>query len=500
MGTLRAAAIFSDNMVLQRDKPVRVWGHAYSGRTVTVEIDDRKAAAVCRHNEWSVTLPPMSVCFKTYTMTITDGEETVIFNNVAVGEVWIAGGQSNMEFELRNDADGAEALAEAKNYDIRYYYTKKNAYIDEFFYIDERNGGWTAANGESEKYWSAVGYYFAKKLNTDLKIPIGIIGCNWGGTSASAWTDEELLRNDSILHCYTDDYDNAMAGKSFEEYCAELDEYNAYVAQWEPKISEFYAAHPDGSWEDAQKYAGEARYPEPLGPKSPFRAGGLYRTMLCRIAPYTVRGVIFYQGESDDHRPDMYERLLRLMTDNWRQLWKDDGLYFLIVQLPMHKWGADENGTNWAVIREAQRRVCETTARTYPVCILDCGEYNNIHPVHKAKVGLRLGLCALGGVYGEIGRDEALAPSADYIYPDGSDIIVILKDEQEVHAECEAVGFEIAGDDNVFYPAKAEIHSDCIILSSDKVPSPVHARYQYINWGEVNIFNRHGQPLMPFVL
>ena len=497
MGALKAAAVFSDNMVIQRDKPVRVWGHTYSGRRVRVSFGGSEAVTECVHNEWSVTLPPVS-SGRELVMEIDDGTEHITFSNIAAGEVWIAGGQSNMEFELQNDADAASMLASLKDLDIRFYYTKKNPYMDEFFYIDERNGGWAVPDGENEKYWSAAACFFAKRLITELDVPVGIIGCNWGGTSASAWVDERLLREDDVLRAYTDDCDRAMEGKSFEEYCRELDEYNAYVEQWQPKINEFYAKNPNGTWDDAQAYAGESRYPEPLGPKSPFRAGGLYKTMLSRVAPYGARGFLYYQGESDDHRPEMYERLLTLLIKNWRALWQDESLYFLDVQLPMHKWRQDENGFNWAVIREAQEKVCRTLPRAFTVCTLDCGEFDNIHPTHKEKVGERLALCALAEVYGKLDRSCSAAPRAVSCRLEGKDVTIDTENGVGLHSIGDAKGFEIEDEYGVFYPAKAVLSDNRVILSSDKTETPVSVRYQWINWGEVNVFGGNGLPLMPF--
>lgn len=496
MSALRAAAIFSDHMVIQKGKPVVIWGHDYDGRTVTVSFAGMTDSVTCANNTFKCVLPPVESYGGPYEMTITDGSDTVTFTDIMVGEVWIAGGQSNMEFELRNEKHGSDELKDlCKN--IRFYYTKKNPYIDEFFYIDERNGGWMLPDSQSAQCWSAVGYYFAKELSAHLDVTIGIIGCNWGGTSASNWVDRSLLSEDEDLRSYNDEYDKAMEGKTFEEYCRELDEYNAYVAQWDPKIAEFYTAHPDGSWEEAQEYAGPSRYPGPMGPKSPFRPGGLYLTMLSRIAPYGAKGFIYYQGESDDHKPRMYEKLLTLLIDNWRRLWNDSDMPFIFVQLPMHLYKGDTDTKNWCVIRQAQMNVYKKIRNTGLAVALDCGEYNNIHPVDKTQVGRRLALQALYMTYGLLTREQSSSPMYRSCFRSGSSIVIEADNAPDWKVTGEADGFEAAGADGVFRPAKAVLSPYRITVTSDEVPVPTAVRYKYTNYADVHIFGENGLPLAP---
>ncbi len=501
MPSLHTAAIFSDHMVIQKGKPFEIWGHDYTGRTVTVTFNVTSASAECRKNEWRVTLPPPAEYGGPYELSVTDGLETLTYTDIYVGEVWIAGGQSNMEFELQNEKNGADAL-EALCPDVRFYYTKKNAYMDEFFYLDEQNGGWALPDREGSRCWSAVGYYFGKQLAEKLGVKVGIIGCNWGGTSASNWVPREDLAADSDLRSYNDEYDRAMEGKTFEEYCHDLDEYNDYVAKWQPKINEFYAANPHGTWEEAQAYAGESRYPEPLGPKSPFRAGGLYQCMIRRIAPYSARGFIYYQGESDDHKPHMYEKLLKVLIARWRKDWHDPEMPFLLVQLPMHKWSADEDTKSWCFIRNAQMNTALTTANTYIAAALDCGEFDNIHPVEKGVVAHRLALQALCHVYGLIPASQADAPRYARSFPAGSSLVVELSDPSVQLSSTEGgtvSGFEIWGADGEPHPAAADISAPGkIVLTCPEVSRPTGARYCWTNYAPVTVFGDNGLPLVPF--
>ena len=498
MGILSCAPVFSDNMVLQRNKNIAVFGMAYDNMKVTVMLNGKTVEATAKDHKWSVLLPPMEAGGP-YEMTALSGDERITFCNIMIGEVWLAGGQSNMELELQNSLGGKKVLENIDSANVRFYYTKKNPYIDEFFYADERNNCWKTASEENSANWSAVGFYFAKKLSEDLGVTVGIIGCNWGGTSASAWMPRETLLADSDMRSYADEYDEAMGGKTFEQYLAELDDYNAYVEVWQPKINEFYAKHPDGEWGDALEFAGPCRYPEPLGPKSPFRAGGLYETMLMRVCPYTLAGFIYYQGESDDHKPNFYYKLFKALIEQWRNDWQDDSLPFLFVQLPMFINRGEEDRKHWCIIREAQMRVHQTTANTGIAVILDCGEYGNIHPVDKEPVGERLELQALCHVYGMISEKEAYgAIYKSFEYKDGGMLLYFDHAEDGFDVRGEAVGFEIAGEDKLYHKAEVTVQNDKIFARSGEVKEPKYLRYNWVNYGEVTVFSKNGIPLAPF--
>lgn len=499
MGILTCAAIFTDHMVLQRNKGVAVWGMADDGVRVKVEIGGASAEAVARKKKWSVTLPAMEAGGP-YEMVVSTEKKTIKFSDVMIGEVWLAGGQSNMELELRNSLNGAEVLKAIKDVNVRFYYTKKIPYIDEFFYLDERDNCWSVASPDTAACWSAVGYYFAKKLSEDLGVTVGVVGCNWGGTSASAWMSRELLESDTDTKTYVDELDKSMEGKTFGQYCAELEEYENWYNNWQPKINEFYASNPNGSWDDALAFAGPTRWPEPLGPKSPFRAGGLYETMLMRVCPYTLAGFLYYQGESDDHKPRTYYKLFKMLIEQWRSDWNDDTLPFLFVQLPMHINRGDPDYKHWCLIREAQMRVHQTVSNTGIAVILDCGEYGNIHPVNKQPVGERLELQALYHVYGRASADEAYG--AIYKSCEFSDGKALLSFDHASGGfemrDAKDTGFEIAGADKSFVPARAQLIGERIQVSSHEVTEPKYVRYNWTNYGEVTIFSGNGIPLAPF--
>lgn len=500
MACFNLAAVFTDHMVLQRNKNINIWGCAYTATDVTVELCGKSVTTRAESGKWKVVLPPMEAGGP-YELKVTDnrGGELVL-RDVMIGEVWLAGGQSNMELELQNALNGKGVLQNIKDVNVRFYYTQKIAYIDDYFHFAERNSCWSIAAPDTAANYSAVGYYFARRLAAELGVTVGVIGCNWGGTSASAWMSRKMLEQDSDTKSYVDEYDKAMEDKTMEGYLAELAEYEEWYNEWQPKINEYYANTENPTWEGAQEYAGPSRWPEPLGPKSQFRPGGLYETMISRICPYTLAGFAYYQGESDDHKPDTYYKLFKALIEQWRTDWEDDSLPFMFVQLPMFMNEGDEDFKHWCKIREAQMRVHQTTANTGIAVILDKGEFNNIHPIDKEPVGERLALQALYHVYGKISADEAYgAIYKSHEYTDGGIMLTFehAGDGFELKGE-KAVGFEVAGKDKKYHTADAWFKEDKIFVRSAEVAEPVYLRYNWTNYGDVTVYSKNGIPLAPF--
>ncbi len=498
MAEFRVAAVFSSNMVLQREKNVKIFGEGADGQFVRVSFRDQQAEARVQDGRWCAVLTPMRAGSGDV-MTVSCKEREIVFSNVAVGEVWLAGGQSNMEFELQNCTGGKEALAGDKNPGVRFYYTQKNAYMDEHFYEAERRSGWSEFNSESAKCWSAVGYFFARRIAAELGVTVGIIGCNWGGTSASAWVDRETLCRDRELRSYVEDYEAATAGKTEEEQIREYREYEEYDAEWNRRAAVCYAENPSISWEEVQSRCGANRWPGPMGCINPFRPAGLYECMLKRVMPYTLRGFLYYQGESDDHKPLLYDRLLSELIMKWRRDWEDYSLPFLMVQLPMHRYEADPDFRHWCLIREAQMKVFQTVKNTGLAVILDCGEFNEIHPKDKLPVGERLALQAMWLVYRTRSESEVFGPVFRSAVPRG--------DSVELHFDHAAGGFEIrggsgfevAGEDGSFYPAAVRIaENGNLLVAAGEVPKPRCVRYCWTNYGPVNYFGKNGLPMAPF--
>ncbi len=508
---LQAAAIFSDNMVLQRNKKIRVFGTADSGSRITVSLLNQMQETWCRNGKWMVYLPELEPA-EGVEMKISDGRETVCFTNVAVGEVWLAGGQSNMELELQNADGGADILKNGLKDNnilskIRFYYTPKIAYEGEMLYAEERKSHWELFDETNAARWSAVGFFFAKELAEkfhDRKedVTIGIIGCNWGGTSASAWMSREALLEQEATRSYVEEYENSQwVRKSRQEQIQDYEDYLVYHADWEKRAAEIYKEEPMMPFDKVQEIVGPCKYPGPMNCANFTRPGGLYESMLKRIIPYTLRGFIYYQGESDEHKPESYYSLFTRMIRQWREDFEDETLPFLLVQLPMHRYQHDPDTRSWCIIREAQMKAYHEVKNTGIAVIIDCGQFHEIHPKNKKPVGHRLALQALWQTYHLLSEEEAFGPVyQDFLYRNGGMEISFRYARNGFSVKGELSGFEIAGEDERFYPAKAVVLSDrnTVFLCSEEVKQPVMARYLWTNYGEVTLFGANGLPAAPF--
>lgn len=500
MKTIRLAAVFSDHCVLQRNKPIRIWGVAPDDTKITVTLGNHNAEATSAKHSWTVELPAMEAGGPYVLEVLSEGQVYQHLEDIMVGEVWLAGGQSNMEFALNADADGKEAIASAPGSNVRFYQVRQLAYKDDYFYAVEQDNHWMTGSDPEVGIWSAVGYYFARNLAKKLGITVGVIGCNWGGTSACAWQDKDSICQYEDTKIYWEEYAEILAKQDPAEYEKELEEYIAWHADWQPRMDAYYAEHPTATWDEAQAVVGICKWPGPMGPKHEFRPAGLYETMLQRVVPYTLGGAIYYQGESDDHRPQSYYHLFKSLIGVWRRDFKDEKLPFLCVQLPVHHYLSDETNDRWCYIREAQMRLHKEQTVTGIAVAMDCGEYNNIHPVHKTEVGRRLALQALHHVYGLLPAEEAYGPIyKDFEAEEASLVISFEHAEKGFQVKGDTItGFELAGADDIYYPAQATIDGSSIRLSSPEVPAPEKARYLWIDYAEVSLFGANGLPVAPF--
>ncbi len=532
--SLSFAAIFSDHCVLQRNKNLTIFGYGDcpDGTALKVTLKNSSGTVLSENSgrickgRWDIQLGPQSA--QTGCSLTVEGDGAITLSDIAIGEVWLAGGQSNMEFELQNCTEGPKEMADtagnggAKN--VRFYYTNKIGWMDDHFYEAERNTCWQTWDSPARGAWSAVGFFFAKKLAAELGVTVGVIGCNWGGTSASAWMSREYLESDSDLRTYLTEQEEAVAGKSIEQQCKEYDEYEIENDKWQKKFGEMWEKDHSLTWETAVDILGPCPWPGPRSCKNPYRPTGLYDCMLRRVMPYTMQGVIWYQGESDDHKPASYRKLFTRMIDNWRTDWHDDSLPFIFVQLPEHRYQADKDYKHWPLIREAQQQVHDTVKNAWMSCELDQGQFSDIHPRAKRMVGERMEKIALGKVYG-LCKEEVLSPMlASSLSINGKMILTFanadsgftLHDDQKELDEYKMMeknqgntvpedftGFEIAGADGTYYPAKfafggTDGKQNQIILCSEKVKEPVFARYAWYNYGPVTVFSKAGLPLAPF--
>jgi len=542
MNFFKTAAIFSNSCVLQRNKVIEIFGTTEVPATIKVELfSDGKVISANEgrfsKGKWTVSLPPMEA--KTgLEMKISGTAGTITFTDVAVGEVWLCGGQSNMEFELQNCTEGPDALAETADPNVRFYYTQKKAWMDDDFYASEANTAWQKWDSDGKKAWSAVGFFFAKKLAAHLGVTVGLIGCNWGGTSASAWMSEDRLASDQDLKSYLDEQEEATRGISEENQIKNYNDYLVRAAEWDKLAQKVWAVEPNIDWEVLQERIGKNEWPGPKSCNNPYRPSGLYKCMLQRIMPYTMKGVLWYQGESDDHKPAMYRKLFTRMIENWRTDWHDSELPFVIVQLPGHRNKNDPDYKHWPQIRQAQAQVCSSVSNVHLACALDLGAYNDIHPKFKKCIAERMETIVLCKMYRQSAEKAGLctnkqpldltgieSPQMESAFACKDKITVLCRNAGEGFEMCpdsermehyismeehqgrviskkeaeEWTGFEIAGEDGNFVPAKAVFDGNKIHLSSPEIEYPKQARYSWFNYSPVVVYGKKAHlPLAPF--
>ena len=509
---LKTEIIFSDHMVFQRNKNIRVFGEGDNGSRIKVVLKrgnrESVAFATVKDGKFEAVLAKEEATKidESCELTVSDGKEELRFIDIAIGEVYLAGGQSNMELELQNATGGRKILDKPlsdndirKN--LRYYYTPKLSYKDDEYEETMRNTCWKHFGKEDAANWSAVGYYFALKLAKKLGVTIGIIGCNWGGTVASCWMSREMLLSKKTTEKLVLDFEASPDFKKTEK--EQIEDYKQYVidmAEWDKKSAEVYAVDPMISWDDIQAKIGKCPYPGPKNCASFQRPAGLYETMVKRVAPYTIGGFIYYQGESDEVNPEMYYDLQTSLIMQWRADFKDDELPFIITQLPMHRYQHDPDTKAWCIIREAQLQAYKDLKNVGVAVIIDCGEFHQIHPPKKKKVGKRLAMQALSMVYGLMDESEAFGPLyKDYLIHDGGiEIFFDFAKDGFKSKKKKNIGFEIAGEDGEFKEASFEIKGDSIFLSNPEIEEPVKARYLWSNYAEVYLFGNNGLPVAPF--
>jgi sialate O-acetylesterase len=483
---LKLAALFSDNMVLQQDMPVPVWGTGCAGEQVTVEFaGQKKSAKAGPTGRWQLKLDPLAASSEPRELKVTtDGPQSEIrkLSGVLVGEVWICSGQSNMERQLgpregQKPLDNWEQEAASANYPLIRHFAVARKGTDAP--LADTAGKWDVCSPATAPNFTAVGYYFGRDLHKKLNVPIGLIHTSWGGTPAEAWTSHEVLEQ-SLPEIFD------AQRKAVDAYPALLEKYK----QDEPKLL--------ADWEKAAQAAKDAGKPLPRKPAPPHdpvtgsnRPANLYNGMIAPLIPYAIRGVIWYQGESNSGQGKQYQTLFPLMIADWRAQWKQGVFPFLFVQIAPYKKMTPE-------IREAQLLTWEKMPNTAMVVTADVGDAEDIHPTHKEPVGARLALAARALAYGE--KIEYSGPVFKSMKVEGNRAILSFThvDSGLVAKDGELKGFTIAGTNKNFFPAKAEILDDTVVVSSEQVSAPVAVRYGWANVPDVNLFNREGLPATPF--
>ena len=462
--------ILTDHMVVQRGFPVHLWGSASPGEQVSVQFrGETRATQADTAGQWSVFFPPGDAGGP-FDLDIR-GQNTITLHDVLVGEVWIASGQSNMEFPLLRADDAPGEIAAANFPRIRLLTVDRET--SDYPLPDMTAKPWTACTPDSISHFSAVAYYFARHLQDKLNgVPIGLIESNWGGTPAEAWTSLPALSADAGLMPVYSSWAGMMQSQS-----RSLAARAQQLAKWEAagkKGDRPWSPNEDNSW----------------------KPGGLYNAMIAPLTPFAIRGAIWYQGESNasKERASLYERLFQTMIRDWRANWGEGDFPFLFVQLADYTAG---NDGSWPTVREAQRQALGLTHTGMAVTI-DIGNPKDIHPKNKKDVGTRLALAALAIAYHQ--KLEYSGPLFRQATPEGNAIRVWFDHATRLSGATK--GFEVAGADRKFKPAEARIVSQnydiSVLVSSPEVPSPVYVRYGWSDVPDCCLVNSDHLPASPF--
>jgi sialate O-acetylesterase len=489
--------LFTDNMVLQQGTACPVWGKADPGEQVSVELSAGTGgggvtATAGQDGKWMVTVMP-GKAGTGYTLTIK-GKNTVALKNVAVGEVWVCSGQSNMEWSVNASETPEKVKSGAKHPELRLFTVQKRTSPTPLTDQDDLKHftKWVESSPDTVGSFSAVAYHFGVKLQKELGVPVGLIHTSLGGTPAEAWTSLEALESEPTLKHYAANVPKAAAGieaarKAYTPGKARVD-YEAALEKWK-KATE--AAKAAGKPEPKKP---TLQGPPSLGPGTP---SSLYNAMIHPLLPFAVKGAIWYQGESNAGRAYEYRTLMPTLIQDWRKRFGTE-LPFMIVQLAPFKGG--QSGVDYAELRDAQLNTTKVLPKVGLAVITDVGNENNIHPIPKQPVGERLAIAALSIAYGKSGvsggpvfKDKKAAGDKLILNFDNVGGGLVAKDG-------ELTGFEVAGPDKKFFPAKAVIEGSTVVVSSDKVSNPVDVRYGWVNFAKptLNMFNKEGLPASPF--
>ena len=485
---IKLPAIFSDQMVLQQKAKVQIWGWASPGEEISLITQWQKQEIKTKAGQlgdWKLVLQT-PVAGGPYTIKIK-GENLIVLKDVLIGEVWFCSGQSNMAFPLKYSDSAKEEIAKADNASIRYFSIKKQYGSQPF--KDSKGSVWEKTSSETAPSFSAVAYYFAKKINRDLKVPVGIVYSAWGGTPAEAWMPKKILEKDSSFQFYLRRWKEIpkKVGKDSMEYHQALSE-----------------------WEKKSNSGRIAQLPKPDLPRTFYyfqrpwcEPGVLFNGMINPVIPFTVKGILWYQGESNVGEADNYEHLFSSMISSWRNQWKSKGrqkvLPFYFVQIAPFGYS---NLDAAARLRQAQYEVMKKVKNTGMAVTIDLGNMANIHFTRKKEVGERLALIALSKSYGFNG-----------IIFQGPSCKSVIKENNEVHLTFDqplftinnkkAEGFEIGyknplNDSLIFLPARAEIKGNQIIVWKEGITEPLMVRYAWLEAGEANLINKTDLPAFPF--
>jgi sialate O-acetylesterase len=471
---VKLPALIGDHMLLQRDAPVRIFGKATPGESVSVAFRGQNVSTrTDTLGRWEVWLQPMKPG-PAASMTVR-GDNTLTVSDVLVGDVWVGSGQSNMVFLVRNADRGAEEIAAAKWPQIRLFNVARKLSLVP---LEDVEGKWEVCSPESIGSFSAVLYFFGRDLHTELKVPMGLIDSAWGGTPLFGWlTNSALAGNDRLRPMR-------------ESWARTIEAYPAAQVRYETALAKF----------NAEPKQQGARPPQPPdGPEHQHAPNVLYNGMIAPLVKYTIRGVTWYQGENDANKAfgHIYSEAMQSLVRDWRTQWGQGDFPFLWVQLA--NYNPPRANGHWERVQEAQLKA--TSLKGTGVAVInDIGLPDNIHPTNKQDVGKRLALVARHVAYGQRGF-EWMGPTYRQTAREGAALRVWLDHAEglKTRGGGPVKGFVVAGADRKWVPAEARIEGSTVVVSSPSVAAPVWVRYAWeSNPAAANLVNGAGLPASLF--
>ncbi len=467
-GGLQMPAIYTDHMVLQRNRPLKIKGIADAGTIVTISIDKQKHTVKTGFDgHWNTILLPLKTGGP-YTLTITDGKRKLQYKDVLAGEVWLCSGQSNMEFTLKHSATGKKDIPQIHNNQLRLFNMKARwqtsdiewdqTVLDSLNYLQYyKNAQWETASPESASNFSAIAYYFGKMLQDSLNVPVGLICNAVGGSPTESWIDRGTLERQfpDIL-------------KNWKE--------NDFIQEW---VRNRGIRNIGKSENKLQRHPYEPCY--------------LYEAGIRPLEQFPLNGIIWYQGESNAHNPDTHSKLFHLLVNSWRKNWENNNLPFYYVQL------SSIDRPSWPWFRNSQLKLMREIPGTGMVVSSDHGDSLDVHPINKKPIGERLSLWALKEVYNK----KNIMPSGPLFrnaeQRDGIIYIQFDYGENMHSSDGKALRtFEVAEIDGLYEPASTEVEGDYIKVYSDKIKNPRYVRYGWQPFTRANLVNDAELPASTF--
>ncbi|MCR5383055.1 MAG: sialate O-acetylesterase [Saccharofermentans sp.] len=507
--------IFKDKMVFQWGAEIRIFGSSdrpCAIRAALIKNGDEISSGTCNTEQdgsFLVCMEPVNEPGGPYEIKIfEDAVENRVIKDAYAGEVWLAAGGGNMEYPLVRSEFAKFLIPKIGNTEIRYYKVPSFGHMNKAQAKAEAESEWVDVNSETAGQMSAVAFYFARELESRIDTKIGIIQCCSTRSTIDNWQSVESLLTTKEGRQYISDFDDAASELTPDEYDEADAEYREKYRRYNEELQAILKEDPYITYPEADLKIGPAPWPAPIGHKSARHPGSVFECMILRVAPYTLRGVVFYQGEADtDGHQSEYGHVFKTMIKEWRDVFFDDHLPFIFCQLPMYisrdrkYMGYDD--MSWPILREQQQIVAIDMPNVYMAVIVDCGEFNNLFPSNKKTPGDRMALLAEKFVYG-FAKVDAVSPFIiDARRGEGVEISFggdYLLLNLTTGFGPDDSGFEVAGEDGKFFPAEADVDFDgkTVLLSCPMVEFPSKVRYAFFSYGPTPLHAQNGLTVTPF--